>query len=292
MSELESREDIDRLVAQLLNEAGARNRFPTPVDDIVAAQQLRISSSHDSPFAPDVIAAAPASLRSRLRAFQGKLLGALARQERAMYLAPDILEVQRRFIACHEAGHDLCPWQAVRYQLDGWEQLDLGIREKFEQEANYAAVGLLFQQDIFLQVTASYPLGAATVKQVAELFGASIHATFWQYVEQSPEPMLGLILSRSPSGVDATSYRFHVKNALASPSFTRLSPSCDTPPRWLASADYPALATAWEHLRTSEVAAGYLHLPTYDGHRYLLEFELFSNSYNLFLLAMNPCFVP
>lgn len=292
MFELESREDIDRLVARLLNEAGALNQFPTPVDNIVAAQQLRISSSHDSPFAPDVMASAPASLRSRLGAFQGKLLGALARQERAVYLAPDILEVQQRFIACHETGHDLCPWQAIRYQLDGWEQLDLGIREKFEREANYAAVGLLFQQDIFSQVTAGYPLAAVSVKQVAEFFGASIHATFWQYVEQSPKPVLGLILSRSPSGVDAASYHFHVKNVITSQPFARLSPFCDTSPRWLASADYPGLATAWEQLRTSEVAAGYLHLPTFDGHRYLLEFELFSNSYNLFLLAVNPHFVP
>lgn len=288
MSELESREEIDGLVSQLLREAGAIHQFPTPVTDIVAAQRLRLSSSQDSPFAPDMIAQAPLALRRKLQAFAGKLLGALDRHNRAVYVAPDSLPVQKRFVACHETGHDLCPWQAVRYELDGWEQLEPNIRARFEREANYAAVGLLFQQGVFAQVTSGYPVGMLAVKEIADLFGASIHSTFWYYVEQSPAALLGLILSRSPVGADAASYRFGIKNVFASPAFSRHFPFCDTPPRVITTAAFPQLAAAWDGLRVADIAPGCLYLTARDGADYLLDFELFSNSYNLFLLAMNP----
>ena len=104
MSELESREEIDGLVSQLLHDAEAINRFPTPVNDIVAAQRLRLSSSQDSPFAPGMIAQAPVALRRKLQAFAGKLLGALDRHDRAVYVTPDTLPVQQRFVACHETN--------------------------------------------------------------------------------------------------------------------------------------------------------------------------------------------
>lgn len=288
MSELESREEIDGLVSQLLHEAGAINRFPTPVTDIVAAQRLRLSSSHDSPFAPGMIAQAPISLRRKLQAFAGKLLGALDRHDRAVYVTPDSLPVQQRFVTCHETGHDLCSWQAVRYQLDGWEQLEPGIRATFDREANYAAVGLLFQQEVFAQVAVGYAVGMLAVKEIADLFGASIHSTFWHYVEQSPKPVLGLILSRSPVGTDTASYRFGVKNVFASPAFSRKFPFCDTPLRVITTASFPQLAAAWDGLRAADIAPGCLRLSARDGDKYLLDFELFSNSYNLFLLAMNP----
>jgi hypothetical protein len=288
MSELESREEIDGLVARLLYNAGAISRFPTPVDDIVAVQRLHLSSSHDSPFAPNMLAQAPAPLRSLVEAFQGKLLGALDRQQRAVYLSPDSLNVQQRFVSCHEVGHDLCPWQAVHYHLDSLEQLKPDIRTEFEREANYAAVSLLFQQDVFLSVASNYPLGMVSVIEIANLFGASIHSTFWHYVEQSPEVVLGLILSRSPVGVDHTSYRFAIKNVLASPPFIRRFSFCDQLPKELKTIAYPGLATAWEGLRMSDIATGSLHLFARDGYDYLLDFELFSNKYNLFLLAMNP----
>lgn len=288
MSELENREEIDGLVSQLLHEAGAINQFPTPVTDIVAAQRLSLSSSEDSPFAPGMIAQAPIALQRKLQEFVGKLLGALDRRDRAVYVAPDSLPVQKRFVACHETGHDLCSWQAVRYELDGWEQLEPSIRATFEREANYAAVGLLFQQDVFTQVTSGYPVGMLAVKEIADLFGASIHSTFWHYVEQSPAALLGLVMSRSPVGADVASYRFGVKNVFASPAFSRQFPFCDTPPRVITTAAFPQLAAAWDGLRATDIAPGCLHLTARDGTDYLLDFELFSNSYNLFLLAMNP----
>jgi hypothetical protein len=288
MAKLESQREIDAEVTQLLHTADAVNRFPTPVEDIVAAQRLRLSSLHKSPFAPDVLAQAPEPLRKQVQAFRGILLGALDRQDRAIYVAPDASEVQQRFIACHEVGHDICPWQAVRYQLDSREQLSPDIRHQFEREANCAAAGLLFQQGVFTQIAASFPLGALAVKEIAGHFGASIHATFWHYVEQSREVVLGIILSRSPIGADAKSYRFPVKLALGSPVFLQQFPFCDRPPQMLSVAAYPQLATAWEGLRSADISAGYLHLPGRDGREYLLKFELFSNTYSLFLLAMNP----
>ncbi len=288
MTKPESQAEIDGLVSRLLHDADALDRFPTPIDAIVAAQHLHLSDTDDSPFAPAMIAQAPIELQRQLQKFRSKLLGALDRGDRAVYVAPDVLPVQRRFIACHETGHDLCPWQAVRYQLDSWEQLEPGIRQAFEQEANYAASELLFQQAVFTRVASSYPLGAVAVKQLAELFGASIHATFRQYVERQGQPVLGLVLSRSPVGAHPASYCFAVNQVLASTAFTHLFPFADSPPRQLTSATYPQLATAWNGLRRGDITSDHLSLPTRDGQHYLLDFELFSNTYHLFMLAIKP----
>lgn len=285
----ESRHEIDRAVARLLRQAEAVRRFPTPVDDLITAQKLHLSTGDDSPFAPSALNRAPAALRERLTGIVGKLLGALDRRDRHVYVAPDSLDVQRRFTECHELGHDLCPWQAIRYHVDGHEQLAFDVDQRFEAEANYAAVGLLFQQSVFTEVAASYPISTATIKKLAEVFGASIHATLHQFVERSPHAVAGLVLPPSPSGTSADTYRFLVKQRFTSPSFARRFSLGDACRSGLATAEHPGLARAWDQLRLhGPVGYGHLALTDRDGFPSLLDFELFSNSYNLFLLLLNP----
>ena len=289
MIDEEGRDEIDRAVARLLRQADAVRRFPTPVNELIAAQKLHLSTGDDSPFAPSALNRAPVALRERLDRVVGKLLGALDRHDRQVYVAPDSLDVQKRFTQCHELGHDICPWQAIRYHVDGYEQLSFDVDQRFEAEANYAAVGLLFQQSVFAEVAASYPVSTATIKQLAEYFGASIHATLHEFVERSPYAVAGLVLPPSPAGTSAGAYRFHVKQWFASPSFARLFSLGDACRRGLTAAEHPDLASAWDQLRlVGPVGSGHLVLVGRDGFPSILDFEMSSNSYNLFLLLMNP----
>lgn len=285
MDELDSRQDIDRNIDRLLRKADARYRFPTPVDDIVAAQKLSIAKYNDSPLALPILIAAPQALREKFREVQSKLLAMLDRSERLVHLKPGSLEVQNRFNTCHEVGHDLCPWHSELYYVDSREQLSPNVRNLFEREANYAAAELIFQQDVFLKLARSYQPGFTAIIKLAEQFGASIHASFRHYIESNHQVVAGMVMRRTPSGTDATDYQFYVKDVFASPSFSREFPLLDEPPRLLSSAVYPELALAWDTLRlTDQVGNGLMKITSRDGKISNLHFELFSNYYNLFLL--------
>ncbi len=289
MADLESRKEIEQRVDRLLRQAGARFRFPTPIEDIVAAQQLQLSKSATSPLAIAILSTAPQALKEKLRGFRFNLLAMLDRPERFIHVDPNDLEVRRRFSTCHEVGHDLCSWQSELYYLDGPEQLKPQIHDLFEREANYAGAELLFQREVFCQVARGYQPGAATIKVMAAYFGASIHATFRQYVTTSSELLLGFVLSHQPWRETPTTYQFAVRDTFASERFTAAFPLLDLPPRWLATQNYPDLASAWDQLQnTSSSSEGYLQIPSRTGEDYLLRFELFSNSYHLFLLAFKP----
>ena len=289
MAQLESAPDINRSVDRLLRRSGARYRFPTPVDDIVGAQRLQVTAPDASPLALSMIATAPMALQEAVRALRYKVLAMLDRRERHVHLDPDSLEVQRRFSSCHEVGHDLCPWHSAPYFADGAEQLAPNVRATFEQEANYAATGLLFQQRIFGEVASGLPVGAGAILHLATQFGASIHATFWHYVETSEQMLVGFILTPTPVGTDTAAYRFRVKNALASPAFARAFPVLDTVPTLLSTQEHPDLKVAWEALHASDLpSAGEMYLVGRDGNTYLLTFEIFSNFYSVFLVAFNP----
>jgi hypothetical protein len=279
--------EIDRRVGRLLREAGARYRFPTPVDDIIAAQRLRMARDDDSLFAPNVLAAAPAFLQEKLRSFQHKLLAVLDRRERLVHVEPDGLEVQKRFWSCHEVGHDLCPWHPEPHYVDGWAQLAPGVRERFEQEANYAAARLLFQQGVFDEVARGQPPGVAAVDELATRFGSSKHAAFRQYVETNLHSVAGIVLGRSPTGTNASGYRFRVKQVFASHPFIQHYAWLDSPPATLDASEYPQLASAWDELRRHDSPVqGSLAVISRTGEVEHLRFELFSNTYNLFLLLV------
>ena len=289
MDELESRQDIDQSIDRLLQKADARYRFPTPVEDIVAAQKLSIARCDDSPLALPILVAAPQAIKERMRAVQSKILAMLDRTERLVHLRSEGLEVQNRFNACHEVGHDLCPWHSELYYLDSREQLSPNVRNLFEREANYAAAGLIFQQDVFSKLARSYQPGFVAIVKLAELFGGSIHAAFRLYIDSSHQAVAGIVLRRSPLGTDATNYQFYVRSVFASPSFSREFLLLDEPPRQLSSQKYPELGLAWDTLsHTNHQGNGQMKITSRDEKNHNLHFELFSNSYNLFLLIWKP----
>ena len=86
-----------------------------------------------------------------------------------------------------------------------------------EAEANYFASITLFQNDRFENEVKKYELGLPTVMQLSKYFGASNHATFRRYVENSKQRCALLILEQlSPKGSVVNG---HFRNAFYSKSF-------------------------------------------------------------------------
>jgi hypothetical protein len=173
--------------------------------------------------------------------------------------------------------------------MDSLEQLSPNVRNLFEREANYAAARLIFQQDVFPKLARSYQPGFDAIIKLAELFGGSIHVAFRLYIDSSHQAVAGIVLRKSPTGADVTNYRFYVRSVLASSSFSREFPLLDEPLQQLSSQRYPELGLAWDILRlTGQPSNGQMKITSRDGRNHNLHFELFSNSYNLFLFIWKP----
>jgi hypothetical protein len=97
-----------------------------------------------------------------------------------------------------------------------------------------------------------------------------------------------LVLPRSPVSIDDVLH-FKVKTAFSSESFAREFAVREQPPGIMNADDHPDLAPAWDQLRLfDQPGEGELWLPTRRGDRATVHFELFTNSYNLFLLLSRP----
>ncbi len=290
MANLDSSGQIDKQAAQLLRKAGALRKFPTAVEDIIAAQELAVSSPEDSPLALGMIARAPAALRAKLETITSKVFAVLDRRERVVHVSPDTNNANHdRFNKLHEVGHDLCPWQKFEHEIDGRSQLSPLTNVLFEKEANYAGARLLFQGVVFIEVAQSFDTGMASVLLLAEQFGSSIHAAFHQYVSTNLDGVAGYILRRSPVIDTATgTHHFGIKLALTSTKFEQAYIHPEFLSGRLSSDKFPALESAWRQLSAGEdLATGEILIPKLDGTTEIAKFELFSNTYNLFLL-INP----
>ena len=169
--------------------------------------------------------------------------------------------------------------------LDGTHTLDPAVRALFEREANYAATRLLFQHEVFDEVARGYRMTFAEVKALATAFGASLHATFRLHVEQNRAPVAGLILGKVGTGSIVPGERLPLKTGFASLAFNTLFRMRD-----LATPQLTAqLRTAISDLAiTHQPSEGYLHMPSRDGAGYAVQFQLATNSYDLFLFVHSP----
>ncbi|MCW2921570.1 MAG: hypothetical protein JWL76_1444 [Thermoleophilia bacterium] len=284
LEDLDSADEIKRLTRRLLDEAGAAGRLPTPVDDIIEAAGLHQPS--ESIF--DLIESAPAHLQQKLRGMRHKVQAALDRRSREIYVNPDIhVEGKRRFNKLHEVSHDIYPWQQALIEIDTPATLSWQTQQTFEREANQGAAELLFQRELFRSIAADYEVGFAPILELAETFGASIHATFRRYVESHRRSLCGLVLDVSPV-VGAGITGFKRREAVASARWTR---KIGSPTEWPDVLEAPPYSFV-SHVAAACAAQGGMQVPfgypNLRGEQVALNVHLFSNSYSVFVLIWRP----
>jgi len=194
----DSDREIERIVGKVLRTADAMGKYPTRVDDIVAA--VGLYEAEESLLAEGAFAGAPVRIKRAWRLIRGKVRGLLDRKERAIHLDPTILlEVRRRFIRLHEVAHDVLPWQKdVAVRIDTDETLAPEVRALFEMEASTTAAHLLFQLNAFTDVTRDLDVGIGAILLGAPQFGGSLRAGLRRYVQRHELPMVGFVLDTSP----------------------------------------------------------------------------------------------
>ena len=233
---------IERIVDRALLESGAAGVLPTPLGAIREHAGI-------GPIEP--IAALPAAARPGV-------LGAFWFEGRTIYVAERQSAPRRRFTEAHELVHALCPWHHAALLEDTAHELFGPVRDALETEANAGAGMLLFGGSAFAErAAAAGPRSMATVRSLAELHGASVHATLHHYVRSHRAPVAMLAAGRFPlKGGGLPVWR-----CVESPSFARRhGPAAALVPQVLAPGTtlHELLETA---RRTSEPPTAIVELP-------------------------------
>lgn len=286
LDDFESAEDIAKAADRLLAKTEARGGLPTPVDDIVAAAGL--VEPEESALSDSAISRAPEHIRVAMTLINSKVRALLDRKAREVHINPEIVEypAQQKFKRLHEVSHDILPWQTALAYADDDLTLTWSTDILFEREANQGAAALLFQRELFRRMAGDYEIGCGAILELRDKFGASIHATFRRYVETHKELVAGLVLEPSPFLAEPVSYRR--REAFHSTAYTRRFGPPLGWPTVLRENPYSFVAEASGYLSNMFPPECDLSLPDLDNIPTELKGELFTNSYNLFVLLWQP----
>lgn len=176
---------VEAKAIALLHKADAWDRFPTPVDDILAAANLRVAPSgmRDSANLLAYLAKKSAEAGQRLKAALSKVLGLYDANEHIIHIDDSVVGSKQTFLKLHETGHHEIPTHRKIFSLfqDCEKTLAPAISDLFEREANNFARYALFQGDTYKNHASDMPCNIKTPMGLAKHFGASIYASAREY---------------------------------------------------------------------------------------------------------------
>jgi len=212
---------VQRHADRLLRNASAFGRFPTPINDLMAAAKLTVVDDEalNEGFLRQFMKKARVGIET-VKSALSKVLGLLDSNDRLVVLDLTVPPPRVPFIKLHEAGHGTLPHQSRVYQFihDCEKTLDPEITDLFEREANVFASEVLFQGDVFSTEAHDHKFGIRVPMDLAKKFGASNYSTFRRYVMTNPHACCVVVLE--PPVLDGEGgYRAAVRRIVASQSF-------------------------------------------------------------------------
>jgi Zn-dependent peptidase ImmA (M78 family) len=208
---------------RLLQEASAIGRFPTPVDDLMAAAKLTIVDDEvlNENFLRQFLKKAKAGVAT-IKSALSKVLGLFEANDRFVVIDRDAPKPRVPFIKLHEAGHGTMPHQTSLYKImhDCEQTLAPEIADLFEREANVFASEVLFQGDGFSHEAHAQGFSIKVPMDLAKKYGGSNYATFRRYVTTSPHACCVVVLEQLLYGVGAD-FSAEVRRVIVSKSFAQ-----------------------------------------------------------------------
>ena len=172
---------VESRARALMDRADVWNRFPTPVDDIVAAAKLRVASKgmFDQAGFLAFIKEKTSQAAETLKSAISKVLGLYDANEKIIHIDDGVGASKQTFLKLHETGHHELPWHQKIFRVfqDCDKTLAPAVADQFEREANNFARFALFQGDAYKLRAADFPMGIKTPMELAKTFGASIYAS-------------------------------------------------------------------------------------------------------------------
>lgn len=176
----------------LLRRADAYDRFPTPIQDIVAAAELEVEAElvFDEQGLGELYRSLPNDQKLNLTILKkalGKVEGVLHRDNNKIYIDPELHKSQQKFITLHEVAHHFLPWQRGSFKIleDSEGELEEVTRDQFEREANCFASDVWFQLDKFTSDARDTDFGIGPpIKLLTKRYGTSCYSTLRRYVNE------------------------------------------------------------------------------------------------------------
>lgn len=213
---------VERQAQDLLNRASAWGRFPTPVEDILSAANLRVAPKgmFDAAAFLAYVKKKTAQAAQTLKSALSKVLGLYDANEQIIHIDDSVGISKQTFLKLHEAGHHELPTHRKIFRLfqDCEQTLAPAIADQFEREANNFARYALFQGAAYKQMAADMPMGVKTPITLSKKFGASIYASAREFARSNHRPCLVYILESIQLVPGIPPYA-DVRRIEASPSF-------------------------------------------------------------------------
>jgi Zn-dependent peptidase ImmA (M78 family) len=216
--------NVQRHADSLLRDASAVGRYPTPIDDLMAAAKLTVVDDEvlNERFLRQFINKAKAGVAT-IKSALSKILGVFEANDRFVVIDRDAPKPRIPFIKLHEAGHGSIPHQSKLYKImhDCEKTLDPEIADLFEREANVFASEVLFQGEAFSEEAHGQGFGIKVPMKLARKYGGSNYATFRRYVTTSPHACCVVVLEQ-PVHKENDQFSAEVRRVIASKSFERI----------------------------------------------------------------------
>jgi len=214
---VQSNEEIEAFARKLLDRVGVYGKPPTPEAAIIAVASLVKHGELDlEAERASLLKQFGAALISGLK----KIQGLLDLRERVIFVTSDLHEKRKPFVAFHEVGHSVIPWQRdVLCRGDDNLSLSPNTKQLFEAEANSFAANLIFQVDAFDNEAKDCSFAIQTPILLADRYGASYHSALRRYVERHESPCALLILGQAIQVVGQSRKLGHVRYIVSSKQF-------------------------------------------------------------------------
>lgn len=211
----DSADEISALADKAIRRAGAVGILPTPIDDLIAAANIKDTSDNDASIS-SFLESFGEQAQSTLKSIINKVRGISDLRQPVIYVPTDT-KPRQHFAKSHELGHQDMPWHKTyseksEFFHDDDYTLSSDVKEVFEQEANFYAAEVIYQGRNFINRARSYRPSFDAVFTLADQHGASRQATLRKYVEAQDEMIAAITYLPSKFHVD-TEKRLPVLNA-------------------------------------------------------------------------------
>jgi len=181
---------IEQRAALLLNKADAWNIYPIPIDDLLAAANVRVASHSifDSINIISYLKGKTQEIATNVKSAVAKVLGLYDAHESLIHIDETVGKSKQIFLKLHETGHHDIPThkKIFRFFQECEKTLSPEIADQFEREANNFARFVLFKGDSFKSHAADHAFEIKTPIKLAKKFGASIYASAREYARTNP----------------------------------------------------------------------------------------------------------
>ena len=213
---------VEEQAHRLLDRADAWDRYPAPVDDILAAAKVRLAptSAFDLAAIIPYLRGKTEVARGRIKSAINKVFGLYDAAEALIHVDNTVVEARQTFVTLHETGHHDIPShrKIFRLFLDCEKTLEPNVADQFEREANNFARYVLFKGSTFAERAADCPFGIKTPMKLAKIFGASIYAAAREFARTNARACVVFVLE--PQETNGTSaLRALVRRIEPSPTY-------------------------------------------------------------------------